>query len=233
MARPARYASRNIHLSVLNRIGGTVTIGLDSYDVLHPYAFHDPEEAGAPAVAPRVAWLETQWLMKKAGRGGVSLLQIDAYSRAELHGPAAEAFAHALEDREVRKDLDRANLYNGACEACRTILAGLGKDAEVHVKEAIGWLKEDMRRRRDLLSAETIVVLEDEVRGDLEAAGSARLEQLRRETVEHFKGVHRGEPDLKMLHGMADFEALFERRARVAARPSMPKLGKKPGAEGE
>jgi len=81
MPRPAKYQKVNIHFSVLNRIGETVTVDAVNYPVYHERAMRDPEERRRPAATPDVAWVETHWTQQRAGMGQFSLLQIDVRSR--------------------------------------------------------------------------------------------------------------------------------------------------------
>lgn len=137
------------------------------------------------------------------------LIQAYALARSDRPAEAGAAFAEALQEPAVREDLDRGALYDAACLACRTVVAAHGQGAEQHVRRAIEWLAEDLRRRRELLSREHLALFDAEVAGVATPRAAARVTRLREETVAHFARAHREDDDLELLHGMPDFEALF------------------------
>lgn len=92
MARPARWRSRNVRLSVQARIGDSLVLPgplfAGAYAVFHEAAWRDAESARLVADDPEIAWVETRWIADRAGIGGYSVLQADVYSRAGAHGAA-------------------------------------------------------------------------------------------------------------------------------------------------
>jgi tetratricopeptide (TPR) repeat protein len=137
------------------------------------------------------------------------LLQAYAMAQVGMHADAVAAFEKALEEPAVRGDLDRGNLYHAACEACR--IAGDGVDEERRIQQALDWLAEDLRRRREFLEREFFGAFDAELQGTLPPGAADRVTCLLEETAAHFRRARRQQEAFKILHELPDFEALFQR----------------------
>jgi len=117
------------------------------------------------------------------------------YERKEF-AKSAERFASALADETSRADLDRANLYNGACSAA---LAG-----PAWRESAFRWLGENLRLRHEALAR-----VDTELGGNLPAGRKAQLESARQAILAHLERARVGDTDLASLRGCEEFDALF------------------------
>lgn len=115
MARPAHYRSANIRLSFHRALGSTLSfdsVGQDGAAVAieAPISFDSPwdEEDGVrvPEGTPDRAFATLTWVDELAGRGGVSIVQIDAWTRigaptdaeADPYGIICDDLADEIED---------------------------------------------------------------------------------------------------------------------------------------
>ncbi|MGQ0613380.1 MAG: tetratricopeptide repeat protein [Planctomycetaceae bacterium] len=114
----------------------------------------------------------------------------DTLHRAGLYLRAVAAFREALRDEAVRADLDASPLYNGACAASRASAATQGEEADALRREALAWLAEDLRRRRERAAADP----------------GAQDEAL----AAHLAHARVGDPDLAPLRDLPEFARLFE-----------------------
>ena len=92
MTLPANRQTRNLRLSVTNRIGESLTVTAPgqvdgappvarTVPVYHNWWLADPDSAGAPAGTQEPAFVGTRWLSAGAGWRGTSILQCDVYTR--------------------------------------------------------------------------------------------------------------------------------------------------------
>ena len=136
-----------------------------------------------------------------------SLLLAIAHSARKDHSESARHYAVALEDAKVRADLNRFNLYNGACAAALASAALEGEEAAQWRTRALEWLGEDLRRRREILAQ-----IDEGLAGDAEPERRARLEKQRQSFLAHSEHARVKDPDIASLRGTPEFEALFEEK---------------------
>ena len=99
--------ARNIRVTIQDKIGNAVTVDGISYNIYHSYTFADPDDIRDPdARSQEPAWVESTFLVQRAGRRGSSILQLDVFSKVggeseddnDPFGMRAESIADALED---------------------------------------------------------------------------------------------------------------------------------------
>jgi serine/threonine protein kinase/Flp pilus assembly protein TadD len=117
---------------------------------------------------------------------------------------SAQRFAAVLRDERLRSDLDAGHLYNGACSAALASSDLKGEQAAQWRRQALEWLSEDLRRRRDILTG-----IEADLTGGVAPEVAARLESLRKSLLAHFEHARVKDPDLASLRGSPEFEAMF------------------------
>jgi tetratricopeptide (TPR) repeat protein len=137
-------------------------------------------------------------LRLRARMPGASLTLGYAHNGRKEHLWSAEAFRDALEEEAIRADLDQGHLYNAACSAALASAGLEGEAAGRWREQALRWLDEDLKRRRDRLAA-------------LEADPGRRAEFEQKQTrlVAHVEHGRTNDPDLASLRGSAEFERLF------------------------
>tara|TARA_B100000927_G_scaffold278034_1_gene260234 strand:- start:1459 stop:2019 length:561 start_codon:yes stop_codon:yes gene_type:complete len=103
----ASRTSKNIRITIQDKIGNDVTVDGITYPIYHNYVFADPDDKRSPdARTQSPAWVESTFVSQTAGRRGFSLLQLDVFSKVggeseddnDPFGMRAEDIADALED---------------------------------------------------------------------------------------------------------------------------------------
>jgi hypothetical protein len=136
---------------------------------------------------------------------------------------AVENFVIALEDTEVRDDLDSANLYNAACAAARAVMADEGREAEPRLAWSLGWLAEDLAKRKNYLARKTIELFEAKVSAENPSSQSDAGATLREATLRHFLFARSGDPDIEILRSLPKFKELFTHtQTEIATSASAP-----------
>ena len=121
------------------------------------------------------------------------------------HARAIPLYRTVLSVPAVRADLEVAHLYNAAAAAsCAAERTEDPAAREALLREGLGWLEEDLRRRRERLSA-----LEAEAASP---ARDARLEAFRADLRRHLARAREGDPDLAALRGAPGFAELVGAR---------------------
>ena len=115
-----------------------------------------------------------------------------------------KAFRLALTREALRSDLGGGHLYNAACAASLASLAAKDEEALVLRKEALGYLLEDLRLRRDLLSR----VDADLQKTDLPPELRDRIQAIRKDLVQHFEHARTGDADLIPLRELPEFKGI-------------------------
>jgi eukaryotic-like serine/threonine-protein kinase len=124
--------------------------------------------------------------------------------RKKDYPAALKAFRLALTREALRSDLGGGHLYNAACAASLASLAAKDEEALVLRKEALGYLLEDLRLRRDLLSR----VDADLQKTDLPPELRDRIQAIRKDLVQHFEHARTGDADLIPLRELPEFKGI-------------------------
>lgn len=126
------------------------------------------------------------------------MILIQGLRELRLHARAVGAYRHALDDKQIREDLANGHLYNAACMAALAFSEAEGKTAASLRKQALSWLREDAVLRAARLAKFEAKELRPE-----------NLEQLRSQAQAHIEHARFKDPDLAVLRGTPEFEALF------------------------
>ena len=78
----------NIRRSIQTQIGNSVTVDGRVVPVYHDYRWSDPDAMRDSGTGAEAAWVETAFIQQNAGRRGIALMQIDAFSRIGPEGDA-------------------------------------------------------------------------------------------------------------------------------------------------